>query len=315
MPVAAVADDPISENTRAWCLFQAWRPGEVLELQALEVPEGKWVSSYFAHATTIEDAIRLDPRDGPPPADGDFYSRHEHGGPARGAPGEGEHLASRSQGLVEGQRIVDLRQRHGGTARAARRLRSVRPRGTSSTAAELEAAIDIAERIHARLVEILGSAAPLGFGHPGNGAAVLVALDSLTEPKRYDAQVKAILTALDFIYARNGVKVDRSVIEPKRLCCAWGLTKQKGDNTPDYPHRITSFACAESVERIGRDGLEKIIAALCSDLTAEQTAEIDKILGIKPTPKVTSRRRRHQGGRHEGGVSPRQQRARAGRGS
>jgi hypothetical protein len=284
------ATDHIAASARTWLRFVRWKDGEVIELQALEVPEsGRWTGNYFAHATSLDELIRLLCEMEQRRPMGVYYIMNEvDPRVSRRAKRNKWHVSPKKTSKDSASSTSD-------SDIVSRRAMLIdgdptRPRGTSATNEEMAIAIDVAERIHARLAEILGSTAALGFGQSGNGAAVLVALDSLPNPEEDNSIISAILTALGFTYGKSdNAKVDKSVIEPKRLCAAWGTTKRKGDDDPAYPHRRTNFTCADDVQPIGRAELQEVLRQLRMDLDAEQNTAIDKVLGVKAAPKASGK--------------------------
>lgn len=277
----------LRENVDRWLRFVRWQPGDVIELQALEVPDGRWTSNQFAHATTPDDAIRLIGEMEQRKPMGIYFLLNEvDPRVARRAKPNTWHPAPKKSGKDGASATTenDIKSRRAMLID----IDFDRPRGTSATDDEVEAASEVADRVYARLVEILGNDA-LGSGASGNGAAILVALDSLPDPQQDTKTISGVLTALNLLFGTpDGAKVDCSVIEAKRLCAAWGSTKHKGDDDPAYPHRQTSFTCADEVKPIGRDGLQKILDHLRADLTAEQRAVVDKAMGIKPAKTSTT---------------------------
>ncbi len=161
----------------------------------------------------------------------------------------------------------------------------------SSTQEELDLSRESAELIHARLASILGSAESLAFACSGNGFHVLVALDiatesdgrEMTDPAR--GLVERFLGALAVLHDTDRVKVDRSVVEARRIFPAYGTLKAKGRNTPERPHRPTTFE--PTVARPVRLGLEQfsdLVVRLEAELTPEQLAEIRKESKPKAAP-------------------------------
>src|SRR5439155_25477531 len=88
---------------------------------------------------------------------------------------------------------------------------AIRSSGTSATEEEMARTVPVASAIFARLAEMLGGDASLGYGHSGNGRQVFVAIEPVEEPSSLTAVIKGILAALNVVCATPGVEIDRSV--------------------------------------------------------------------------------------------------------
>ena len=112
-----------------------------------------------------------------------------------------------------------------------------RPKGTSSTTAELAEA-EIRARGLASRLSALGWPAP-ALAMSGNGwhLQYRTALPNSAETKE---QLALIYAGLHREFSDDVVQFDRSVRNPARLCALYGSTKRKGPNTPDRPHRKSS---------------------------------------------------------------------------
>jgi len=117
-----------------------------------------------------------------------------------------------------------------------------RPTGISSTAVELQAAVETRDKINAYLKE-------KGFkgGIPaisGNGAHLLIQirdheLTNRTEPSQ-DPTVISIRNVLKHLadkFDSDRVEVDQKTFNPSRICKLYGTTARKGDHTPTRPYR------------------------------------------------------------------------------
>lgn len=110
----------------------------------------------------------------------------------------------------------------------------VRPTGISSTDAEHEAAIALAEHI-------AGELAARGWPEPivadsGNGGHLIYAIDL---PVDDGGLVKRVLAALSKAYTTPEHKVDEKVFNPARISKVYGTLTRKGENTAERPHRIS----------------------------------------------------------------------------
>jgi hypothetical protein len=160
---------------------------------------------------------------------------------------------------------------------------ATRPKGTSASDEEVACAHAVAERIRDQFIALLGSDASIGVGHTGNGAMVLLALDSLEEAPQLVEAIKIILAMLSELFATAQVSIDRSVSDAKRLVPAWGTRKRKGaPDVPERPHRLTSFLCADKVQPLSKLEVYKLVLALSEQLTDEQLMNARIAAGEKP---------------------------------
>jgi hypothetical protein len=126
-----------------------------------------------------------------------------------------------------------------------------RPKNISSTDTEKAAAYTLARAGEAFLVERLGDDWPLAFADSGNGYSVFLALAPFKPTKETSTKIERFLKALAARFDDvPGAKVDASVFNPARLCPAFGTVKTKGTDTPERPHRLTTFCCRPDVRRI-----------------------------------------------------------------
>lgn len=125
----------------------------------------------------------------------------------------------------------------------------VRPSGVSATEDEWRACAEVAEHIKRYLCKYV-PASSLGTGGSGNGVWIFVALQLVTKDPAHSERIKAFLKALDKRFGKDGrVKIDSTVGNPARIVPLWGTWKRKGPDTPERPHRETTFCCAGTVER------------------------------------------------------------------
>ncbi|WP_349680909.1 hypothetical protein [Methanoculleus sp. UBA430] len=150
----------------------------------------------------------------------------------------------------------------------------VRPSGVSSTDAEHNAALAVAERIAAYLAE-------QGFPEPlradsGNGAHLLYRID-LPNDEAATALVKGALATLDALFSNEAVTVDTANHNAARIWKLYGTLSRKGDNTPERPHRRAK------------------ILAVPPEIGVVPLERLDRLAGILPRegpsqPKKGSRR-------------------------
>ncbi len=286
----AAQAEGLAPNARRFLAFVG--PGP-LELQILGGRE-KWAENKYAHPTSVEDTIPL-------------LEQEERQGPA------GIYVI-----LNEPDEAVTTRdernawhaQKKGGVATkdndiVARRglyvdIDWARATGTSTTDEQCMASIEGAALVLDRIARAVPPSS-LGLGHSGNCGAVHVALDRIPETPAVAALIKEALAVLHLLFtdpriqadkqARNGLEIDRSVCDAKRLCPAYGTTKRKGvAKLADRPHRRTAFICSDTPHRLTLPELEALVQDLRGDLTAEQLVALDKDLGRKPAAAAPATR-------------------------
>lgn len=113
-----------------------------------------------------------------------------------------------------------------------------RTKEVSSTDAELKEAVALAGRVKKYLEGI-------GFERPvealsGNGAHLLYYI-GLANTEENAALIKQCLTALDVMFSTDKVKIDTVNFNPSRICKLYGTAAQKGANSPERPHRISTI--------------------------------------------------------------------------
>jgi replicative DNA helicase len=268
----AAADEGLEPNLRRWLTFLGpglgWN-----ELQMLGAQK-KWEENQFAHVGSIESAVSLCQQAEKLSPTG-VYTIGGAIDPAIATRAQAERWHVQKKG--EATTDSDVR---------VRRVLYVdfdvqRPRGISSTGAQLLAAHDALDVAHNRVAGIVGEGA-IGLGHSGNGGCLALALADLPETPELAALVKGVLAALSALHGTSTIKIDLSVTDPKRLFPAFGTMKRKGaPGVAERPHRRTSFVCAAEVERLTVADLERLFAALLADLTDEQKAEVEKAQGKK----------------------------------
>lgn len=133
-----------------------------------------------------------------------------------------------------------------------------RLKGISATDVEKRAALDVAAAVADYLATFTGGDA-IGRGDSGNGAFILIAIVPTPPTDRTTLGISRLLDFLNRKFGTEQVKIDVSVANPARLMPCAGTLKAKGWSTPERPHRMTSFACSESVQRVP---LEDLIGAL-----------------------------------------------------
>ena len=112
-----------------------------------------------------------------------------------------------------------------------------RPKGISSTQAELDAALEVARALYAFLVNSGIPPESIVVAMSGNGAYVLVRLPDYSFTKELIDRKKALLNYIADLFSDEKVEIDRKVFNPSRLIGAVGVVKCKGDSIPERPHR------------------------------------------------------------------------------
>jgi len=192
-------EEGLERNIRRFLRFRGTRPGEPVELQALGLP-GRFPENRFAHACTEDEAVELAKLADRFFAKGVYFifNAIDPAVATRAAPGKW-HTAKKNESTTDAEirrrlcLFVDVDVR--------------RPKETSATDDELEAALETGGRVFSALAELLGSESALGLGHSGNGAAVLIALADLDESVELAATVKGARRVAGA--ARDGGRRDR----------------------------------------------------------------------------------------------------------
>ena len=128
----------------------------------------------------------------------------------------------------------------------------VRPTGISSTDEEHRAALDLAVKIRADLIE-LGWPSPI-LADSGNGAHLIFAVDL---PVDDGGLIRRVLARLSKMYSSPLLKVDEKVFNPARISKIYGTLTRKGEDTPERPHRIAKIMAAPAeLETLSREVLE-----------------------------------------------------------
>lgn len=287
----AAARQELAANLIRFLLFLGWKEGEIIELQALQVPrntaEGRWRDTpcMAAHTAELKALIGLAEEADRWGAQG-IYLLPNTIKPAvqyRNEVGRWYDVkkeASTKDVDIEHRRILYLDfdpERAGGV------------KGISATDEEMKRAID--RMAMAR--ELLGTTIPLGtmgMGLSGNGAALFLSLEPMVPSDKVNLTIKAILVAMAEIFDDEFVKVDTSVSDLKRLCPCFGTTKRKGVHCWERPHRRTAFTCSDAPTRLAALELDRLFARLREQLSTEEArSRVDAILaeGAKKSPKST----------------------------
>lgn len=286
--LSACQTDGLIPNMRRWLRFRDHQPGDIVEIQALHVRDGRGANRY-AFARSEAEAIELaGAADGRFQAQGIFTILNRLDPVAGTRVDQGKwHDAIRGSSTTDKDIADVLAVFIDGDV--------VRPRGTSATDAQVAASAAVMVDVHAWLAAQLGEE-PLAYAHSGNGRQIYVALDHLEPGPETTGLVRALLVGLSARYSTRTIKIDPVVSDAKRLAPAFGTWKRKGAATiPEYPHRPTSIMIADDVRRIGRDELRALVQTCRSGLDEAGMAAVDKELGLRrqqgTNPPTSGKRR------------------------
>lgn len=111
-----------------------------------------------------------------------------------------------------------------------------RPKATSATGAQMEAAVALARLVHCHL-QARGWPEPV-VAESGNGMHLLYPLALPNDPESRDL-VKGALAGLAARFDTDTVKVDQAVFNAGRITKLYGSTSNKGDHTDAAPWRLS----------------------------------------------------------------------------
>lgn len=131
----------------------------------------------------------------------------------------------------------------------------VRPKGISSTDDQLREAWTVSDEVERWFAEVLGDSLPIGHGCSGNGYFTLLALEPIAPTTETTQRIGKLLALVNKKFGTTTVKIDGAVANPARLMPAPGTWKRKGVNTPERPHRMSSFTCRATVRRVPLEAL------------------------------------------------------------
>jgi hypothetical protein len=128
-----------------------------------------------------------------------------------------------------------------------------RPKDTSATPEQLEAAMERARKVYTSLAE-RGWAKPV-VAESGNGAHLLYRIDLPNDEQSRDL-VKGCLESLAAKFDDSAVKIDRSVFNAARIVKLHGTVANKGDHVPGAPWRLSKLR--KVPDQIGTVSLEQL---------------------------------------------------------
>lgn len=300
----AAAQEGLAPNIERFLAFLGWTEGEVFELQALHVPDGRWTQSKAAHGASLAELIALAEQADRWKAQGIYalFNRIDPGVQHRRGPGAW-HVVPKGEGTTDkdvlGRRALYFD------------FDPQRTRGISATADELGAAAARAVDARALLAQLVPEAS-IGAGLSGNGLALFLALEEHAPDPEVEALIKTVLLLVAAKLDDGAVKVDASVADPKRLCPAFGTLKRKGAHSADRPHRRSAFLAPEQPHRLRLEELRALVAGLRQRLSPEQLAKVDQATSRGPAraastpsaPRADSASRSAPAGASPAGASP-----------
>lgn len=227
MSAAAIPAETIdvkaqAEAARAVAVM--FRPGDVVEVRVPKAGRNRTISGYFNDPTALVEAIREMDGKGPGvyvtlnPVKPDLLARASN----RVKP-FAETTTSDADILVRRWLLVDCDP--------------VRPAGISSSRPELEAALDVAEKVREHL-RGRGWPEPV-FSLSGNGFHLLYRLPDLANSDASTSLISRALKALSAKFSSATVHIDETVFNAARISKAYGTFARKGDHTPERPYRLS----------------------------------------------------------------------------
>jgi hypothetical protein len=131
----------------------------------------------------------------------------------------------------------------------------VRPKGISSTNAQLHEALEVSLALEEWLTSVVGDPCAIGHGCSGNGYFTLVAIQPMGNTPDVTARIVRLIKLTAKKFNTETVKLDASVFNAARLMPCPGTWKRKGRAMPERPHRMTTFICRGRVARIPLEAL------------------------------------------------------------
>lgn len=241
-----------SEILRTWQVFR--QPGEVLEVRIPKAGRFKTISGYFDNPIDFAKWVSEASEDATYQFAGYYFTIN---------PVLPDLLARSCNRL---RKFADTTTRDADVIALhwlPVDLDPKRPADISSTDAEHQAAIELAEEIRRRLVEEMNwPANAFVKADSGNGCHLAVKIDLPNDDQSKDL-VERCLKALDSIFSNEKVKVDTTTHNPARIWKIYGTPARKGDSTATRPHRMARLLEVPAVlETVPREKLEELVAML-----------------------------------------------------
>ncbi len=204
------ANDSLSTTVARWFRFLDVRDGEVVELQALQVPiRSGYERNEYGHVASVDDAVRALRQAEEKRPKGIYYVLNEvdpvvatRATPDRWHPSRKNESTTDRDIIARRALFIDVD--------------AERSSGTSASEEELQRAFGKAAEVLAWLREHLPEGA-IGVGHSGNGVSLFLAIERLAETPELARLARALLAGLAHRFSDGGAKVDTTVHEAKRL--------------------------------------------------------------------------------------------------
>ncbi len=233
----AACAEGIGPNVDRWLAFAGIRSGDVVEVAALDVPEGRGFKAiYTARCTSSAKVKRLLAR-GPKAAPGLYVLRNVPFPEIAAQKGGADEWLKAGKGDRPTDNQVAL------CTSLYLDVDPVRPANLKISATEGERAAAWTRALDV-LSTLTAAGVPLdaiGIGDSGNGTALYVACARLPETAELHAARITICAALDALHGDERVKIDSTAANAARLHPAYGTTKRKGADTAERRHRPTGF--------------------------------------------------------------------------
>ena len=162
----------------------------------------------------------------------------------------------------------------------------VRPSGTSATDEEKESAHDVMRRVYKICFSDTDKPdfpAPPIIGDSGNGYHLLWRLNGIENTTEAERAVSGFLDGLTR-FDTPEVKIDTSVSNASRICKLYGTMANKGEDTPERPHRMSSFYTS----RPGYDHNEVVTLDDLRAISRHFTQEKENTSTSSPKPVKTA---------------------------
>lgn len=162
----------------------------------------------------------------------------------------------------------------------------VRPSGTSATDEEKESAHDVMRRVYKICFSDTDKPdfpAPQIIGDSGNGYHLLWRLNGIENTTEAERAVSGFLDGLTR-FDTPEVKIDTSVSNASRICKLYGTMANKGEDTPERPHRMSSFYTS----RPGYDHNEVVTLDDLRAISRHFTQEKENTSTSSPKPVKTA---------------------------
>lgn len=234
-----------------------FRPDDVVELRVPKAGRHRTISGYFNDHAALVEAIREMDGKGPGvyvtlnPVKPDLLARASN----RAKP-FAETTTSDADILERRWMLVDCDP--------------VRPAGISSSRPELQAALEVAEKVRDHLRGRQWPEPVLSLS--GNGFHLLYRLPDLANNDVSTSLISRVLKALSSRFSNDAVHIDETVFNAARISKAYGTFARKGDHTPDRPYRLSRMLdVPETITPVSVELLEQLATEAAESTRATAT--------------------------------------------